>query len=149
MEEKKRGALVSACLLGIKCRYDGNHKLTKSIKDLQQTVDLIPVCPEQMGGLRTPRPTAQVEGGDGHDVLDGKAKVVEVLERGDVTREFLAGAENTLTLARFYDIKEAYLKSRSPSCGCGNIVVDGKLVEGDGVTTALLKRSGIEVFKVE
>ncbi len=149
MEKKKRSALVSACLLGIKCRYDGKHKLTKSIKDLQEKVDLIPVCPEQIGGLRTPRPAAQIEGGDGNDVLDGRAKVVEVVVRGDVTKEFLAGAENTLTLAQFYDIKEAYMKSRSPSCGCGGIMVDGKLVEGDGVTTALLKRSGIEVFKVE
>lgn len=149
MENPKEKALVSACLLGVQCRYDGGHCLADVAHELQEKYDLIPVCPEQMGGLATPRPAAQIENGDGNDVLDGSAKVVVIESGKDITAEFIRGAEGTLSLAKFYDLKLAFLKSRSPSCGCGSIVVDGKTIEGDGVTTAMLKREGIKVLSME
>ena len=149
MIEYKDKALVSACLLGVKCRYDGGHTLTDLVHELSEEVDLIPVCPEQLGGLSTPRPAAQVDRGDGTDVLDGTA-AVKTLETGrDVTDNYRRGAEAALAVARFYGATKAYLKTRSPSCGCGEITRDGERVAGDGVTTALLKREGLVVIPVE
>lgn len=149
MIEYKEKALVSACLLGVKCRYDGGHTLTDLVQELNETVDLIPVCPEQLGGLTTPRPAAQIDAGDGKDVLEGTAKVKTVEAGRDVTDNYRRGAEAALAIARFYGASKAYLKTRSPSCGCGEISRDGKRLPGDGVTTALLKREGLEVIPVE
>lgn len=149
MIEYKEKALVSACLLGVKCRYDGGHTLTDLVQELNETVDLIPVCPEQIGGLSTPRPAAQIDRGDGSDVLDGTAQVKTVESGMDVTANYRRGAEGALAIARFYGATKAFLKTRSPSCGCGVITRDGERVHGDGVTTALLKRNGIEVVPVE
>jgi uncharacterized protein YbbK (DUF523 family) len=108
---------------------------------------LIPVCPEQLGGLGTPREPMQILGGRGSEVLDGKAKVT-TRRGGDVTKNLVRGAEEVLKIVRSLDVKGAILKSRSPSCGCGKIHdgLSSRLVEGDGVTTALLKRSGIWVI---
>ncbi|MCK4452122.1 MAG: DUF523 domain-containing protein, partial [Anaerolineae bacterium] len=103
--------------------------------------------PEVAGGLPTPRPPAEIQGGDGGDVLEGRARVVNI-EGKDVTAEFLAGARKALRVAQRWDIKEAILKARSPSCGVGPIYdgsFSGRLVEGDGVTAALLEREGIIV----
>lgn len=109
------------------------------------------VCPEEDGGLGTPRPPAEIVGGDGHDVLDGKARVV-TKQGGDVTAEYVRGAELALAAARQAGATTAVLKSRSPSCGKG-CVYDGSftatLAEGDGVTAALLRRNGIEVLTDE
>ena len=144
--------LISACLLGIKCAWDGqdNYKSDKAIDFLNSEM-LMPVCPEQLGGLRTPRAPQEIQGGTGEDVLDGKCKVVNV-DGEDVTQEFITGAEETLKIARLFRIEEFIGKSRSPSCGCGQIY-DGtfsrKLIDGDGVTTALLKRNGIRVVTEE
>jgi len=144
--------LISACLLGIRCAWDGkdNYKSDKAIK-LLDSETLIPVCPEQLGGLKTPRAPQEIQGGSGEDVLDGKCKVLN--KNGeDVTREFITGAEETLKIARQFHIKEFIGKSKSPSCGCGQIY-DGtfsqKLIARDGVTTALLKRNGIRVITEE
>jgi len=144
--------LISACLLGLKCAWDGedNYRSDKAIK-LLDTETLIPVCPEQLGGLKTPRAPQEIQEGSGEDVLDGKCKVLN--KNGeDVTREFVAGAGETLRIARQFHIEEFIGKSNSPSCGCGRIY-DGtfsqKLIAADGVTTALLKRNGIGVITEE
>ncbi len=143
--------LVSACLLGTSCRYDGKSKLdVKVIKLLGKEV-LIPVCPEQMGGQPTPRPNSEIQGGDGLDVLYDKAKVIQV-DGKDITEYFMRGADEVLRLAELYNIKEAILKQRSPSCGCGQTYdgsFSGKIIKGDGVTTALLKENGIKVITEE
>ena len=144
--------LISACLLGIRCAWDGkdNYKSDKAIK-LLSSETLIPVCPEQLGGLKTPRAPQEIQGGTGGDVLDGKCRVVNK-NGDDVTREFIRGAEETLKIARQFHVEEFVAKSKSPSCGCGQIY-DGtfaqKLIHGDGVTTTLLKRNGIRIIKEE
>ena len=144
--------LISACLLGIKCTWDGkdNYRSTKAI-ELLSSEALIPVCPEQLGGLKTPRVPQEIQGGSGQDVLDKKCRVLN-RNGEDVTQEFITGAEETLKIAKLFHIKEFIGKSKSPSCGCGQIC-DGtfsqKLIDGDGVTTALLKRNGIRVISEE
>jgi uncharacterized protein YbbK (DUF523 family) len=130
--------LVSACLLGVSCRYDGKSKPHPAVLALQGQHQLIPVCGEIFGGLPTPRTPAERVGGR---VLteDGR----------DVTQEYHRGAEEVLALARRLDCKVALLKERSPSCGTGEIY-DGSftrtLTAGDGVTAELLRASGIAVF---
>jgi len=144
--------LISACLLGIKCSWDGQdiHKSDKVI-ELLNSEKLMPICPEQLGGLRTPRAPQEIQGGTGEDVLDGKCKVLNI-NGEDVTQKFIAGAVEALKIAGLFHIREFIGKSRSPSCGCGQIY-DGtfsrKLIDGDGVTTALLKRNGIRVVTEE
>jgi uncharacterized protein YbbK (DUF523 family) len=112
---------------------------------------MIPVCPEQLGGLGTPREPMRIVGGTGLDVLNGKARVVNE-SSVDVTEKMLKGAEETLKIAKIFGAKRAIFKARSPSCGCGEIR-DGaspeKLIKGDGVTTALLKKNGILVMTEE
>jgi len=133
--------LCSACLLGIKCRYDGKRKLNKKVIELLKKEILIPVCPEQLGGLPTPREPAEQ-----------KEKRVITKFGKDVTRNFERGAKQVLGLAKLYGIKEAVLKQGSPSCGCGQIydgTFSGRVIRGDGVTTAILKRNGIKVVSEE
>ncbi len=139
--------LVSACLLGRNCRYDGGHKRNEAIVALAKRQKLIPVCPEELGGLPIPRPPSEISDGDGADVLAGKARVVSKLGE-DVTPCFLSGANEVLKIAQAHNVKKAILKTRSPSCGCGEIydgTFSGKTRAGDGVTTALLKLHGVEV----
>jgi len=143
--------LVSACLVGIPCRYDGGSCPNGLLQALAMQGDILPLCPEVLGGLPTPRPPAEIQGGDGGDVVEGQAWVVNT-EGKDVTAEFLAGAQKTLRIAHRWGIKEAILKARSPSCGVGQIhdgSFSGRLVEGDGVTATLLKREGIIVKSEE
>ena len=141
--------LVSACLLGIRCSWDGTdkYKNEKVIALLKKEV-LIPICPEQLGGLGTPRIPQEIQNGTGEEVLDGKTRVKN--EAGeDVTRQFIRGAKEALRIARQYNIREFIGKSKSPSCGCGLIYdgsFTGKLIKGDGVTVALFKRNGIKVI---
>jgi len=136
---------ISACLLGLACRYDG-AQLPSCRTFKASDSKLIPLCPEQLGGLSTPRPKAQITGGDGYDVLDGKARVVTECS-SDVTAQFIRGAEETLRLCRKLGIEEVILKSKSPSCGVGKIYHGETLVDGDGVTTALLRRNGLRVIR--
>jgi uncharacterized protein YbbK (DUF523 family) len=139
--------LVSACLLGKHCRYDGSHKLNDAVVALAERQKLIPVCPEELGGLPIPRPPSEITGGDGAGVLAGKARVV-TKQGEDVTPCFLKGANEVLKIAQAHNINKAILKTRSPSCGCGEIydgTFSGKMRAGDGVTTALLKKHGVEV----
>ena len=130
--------LVSACLLGQRCRYDGKSKPHAMIDALLENCCAIPVCPEIMGGLPTPRPSAERRG----------EQVVNCAGE-DVTVQFVRGAEETLRLAKLFGCDTAILKEKSPSCGCGEIY-DGtfskSFTAGDGVTAALLKENGIRVL---
>lgn len=141
--------MVSACLLGTRCAWDekARYKNGKVIELLGKET-LIPLCPEQLGGLATPREFQEIEKGSGDDVLDGRSRVKNKIGR-DVTRQFIRGAKEALRIAKQYNIKEFIAKSRSPSCGCGSIY-DGsfskRLIKGDGVTVALFKRNGIKVI---
>jgi len=139
--------LVSACLLGRHCRYDGGHKRNEAVVALAKRQKLIPVCPEELGGLPIPRPPSEIKGGDGGDVLAGKARVV-TKQGEDVTPYLLKGAAEVLKIAQSHNVRKALFKARSPSCGCGEIYdgsFSGQTRPGDGVTTALLKHNGIEV----
>jgi len=143
--------LCSACLLGKKCRYDGRSKPNKKIIELSKKEKLIPICPEQLSGLPTPRTPSEIQGGSGEGVLDGKCKVLSK-DGEDVTKEFIKGAEEVLKRSKLTGIKEAILKQKSPYCGCGKIhngTFSDTLVEGDGVTTALLKRNKIKIISEE
>ncbi len=144
--------LVSACLLGIKCTWDGTDKYrSKKVIQLLMNEILIPVCPEQLGGLKTPRRPQEIQGGNGEGVLDGKCKVKNI-NGEDVTQQFIRGAKETLRVAKLYKVTQFVGRSRSPSCGCGQIydgTFSNRPIDGDGVTTALLKRNGIEVIGEE
>lgn len=130
--------LVSACLLGVNCRYDGTGKLEESIKDLMKQHNLIPVCPEIYGGLQTPRePAERVK-----NKIFTKCGV-------DVTDNYQRGAKEILKFAELYDCKYAILKERSPSCGYGKIydgTFNGKLIEGNGILAELLAVHGITIL---
>jgi len=144
--------LVSACLLGMKCNWSGDDKYrNERAIELSEVEPLIPVCPEQLGGLSTPRAPQEIQGGTGEDVLNGKCKVMNKDEK-DVTGQFIRGAEETLKIAKQLKAKEFVAKSGSPSCGFGQIY-DGsfssRLIDGNGVTTALLRRSGIKIIAEE
>ena len=142
--------LVSACLLGVNCRYDGGNSRNENAVKRHKLEEFVPVCPEEAGGLPTPRPPVEIVGGDGNDVLDGKAKVMTA-DGEDKTEAFLKGAQHALKLAQSQGATRVVLKSKSPSCGCGTIydgTFSGTLIVGDGVTAALLKRHGIEVISI-
>lgn len=133
--------LCSACLLGIRCRYDGKSKPDKRIIGLSRKEALIPVCPEQLGGLSTPRENSEIKG-----------KRVITASGKDKTENMKKGAEETLKIAKLFNIKQAILKQKSPSCGCGKIydgTFSGKIIKGDGVTAALLKKNKIKVISEE
>ena len=130
--------LVSACLAGFPCRWDRNSTPDLCVMELVKTGQAIPVCPEQLGGLPTPRPPAERQG-DRVLTKDG----------GDVTYQFQRGAEIVLAIAQEFGCRKAILKSCSPSCGKA-IIYDGsfmgKLIQGNGLTAELLMQHGIEVF---
>ena len=130
--------LVSACLLGAACKYSGGDNFCPKVAALAETYPLVPVCPEQLGGLPTPR-----------EPSERQSDAVVMKSGADVTAQYKRGAEQALHLARVFGCKKAVLKERSPSCGAGEIydgTFSGKLTPGDGVTAALLKANGIEVF---
>jgi uncharacterized protein YbbK (DUF523 family) len=135
----KEKLLVSACLLGENCKYSGGNNYSPAAAALAERFELIPVCPEQLGGLPTPRVPAE-RVGDRVLTRDG----------ADVTDAYRLGAEKTLETALANGVKRAALQERSPSCGCGAIydgTFSGRLVPGDGVTAALLREHGIEIIK--
>ena len=137
---KRRYMLVSACLLGLPCRYDGKEKAHPAVRSLLEREDLtlIPVCPEQLGGLPTPRPPSERRG-----------ERVITRTGADVTEQYRRGAQQTLRLAQLYGCDCAVLTERSPSCGSGRIYdgsFSGTLTDGDGVTAELLRQHGIAVW---
>jgi uncharacterized protein YbbK (DUF523 family) len=145
--------LISACLLGVECNHEGRGSHRAVVEELAERYRLIPVCPEVLGGLPTPRAAAELVGGDGVDVLagDGGARVVNI-EGEDVTAAYRRGAEAAVTIARSVGATRAVLKARSPSCG-SSAVYDGTfsrhLVPGRGVTAAALAAAGLEVGSEE
>lgn len=143
--------LVSACLLGIKAKYDGSKNSVDRLIALCPSGLIVPACPEQLGGSPTPRPPAEIKGGSGADVLAGLSRVY-TNEGEDVTALFIEGAREVLDLCRRFRVKAAILKERSPSCGC-NLIYDGTFqgvrINGQGVTAALLASGGIPVYSEE
>lgn len=132
--------LVSACLAGVECRYDCKAKTKEHIKKLVDTGEAIAVCPEELGGLPTPRPPAEEKNG----------KII-TNEGNDVTHEYDKGAKEAFKLISKHSIKEVYLKSKSPMCGIDEIydgTHTGNLKKGDGVFAKLLRQLGIKLNKV-
>jgi uncharacterized protein YbbK (DUF523 family) len=140
--------IVSACLLGTKCRYDGEGRSDESALSMIPRETLIPVCPEQLGGLSTPRPPSEIVKGNGLDVLNGTATVIDS-EEHDVTASFLQGAREAIRIAKLFNIRVAIMKEKSPSCGVFHIKQKGKRADGPGVTSALFVQNGIEVISSE
>ena len=129
--------LVSACLLGLPVRYDGASKVCERVLSLLSRHTLIPVCPEQLGGLPTPRPRSEIRNG----------RVFNELGE-DVTENFVRGATATLEMAKLLKVDLAVMKSKSPSCGVGRVYdgsFSGRVVEGNGVTSDLLIKNGFVV----
>jgi uncharacterized protein YbbK (DUF523 family) len=129
--------IVSACLAGVACRYDGGSKPCEKVMRWVAKGEAIPLCPEQLGGLTTPRASAEITGN-------------RVIRKNgvDVTDAFTRGAQEALKIARLVATKTAILKARSPSCGCGKIYdgsFTGRLVDGNGVFAEVCKKAGIEV----
>ncbi len=134
----KNPLLISACFLGIACRYDGKSKEYSFVQELAEKYTLIPICPEQLGGLKTPRFPAEIQAGK-----------VCTIQGKDCTKEFIQGAVASVAIAKLTDAKVALMKSNSPSCGCGE-VYDGtfqkKLLQGNGITSQAFLDEGIRVF---
>lgn len=135
--------LVSSCLAGVNCRYDGSNSVNKYIAKLVKEGEAIAVCPEQLAGLSTPRPCCEI-------IIDENSNKRVVSKDGkDLTKNFIEGAEKTLGIIKAAGIKKAILQSRSPSCGCGLIydgTFSGKLIEGNGLVAELLMKNEIEVY---
>lgn len=143
--------LISSCLVGVCATWRGGHNYGQPFEELVKAGRAIPVCPEQLGGLPTPRPPAEIVGGTGADVLDGTARVI-TCDGQDVTEAYLRGASEVLRLAQITGARRVILKEKSPSCG-SRWIYDGSFCAtirpGEGVSTALLRRNGIEVISDE
>lgn len=139
--------VVSACLAGVPCRYDGGAVTDVGVAQAVADGTAGPLCAELLGGLPAPRPSAEIVGGDGYDVLDGRARVVDSGGR-DVTDAYVAGALAVADRAVALGARRAILQERSPSCGLGRVydgTFSGVLVDGVGVTAAALRRRGVVV----
>lgn len=136
--------LVSACLAGLNTRYDGTSCCNKHFQRLVAQGKALPVCPEQLGGLPTPREPIEFVGGDGEGLLKGTTKAIGKSGK-DYTDNLLKGANEVLKLTAMLKTKEAFLKNGSPSCGCSYIKVGNKRIRGKGVTAAALLKAGIRV----
>jgi uncharacterized protein YbbK (DUF523 family) len=130
--------LISACLLGIPCRWHGRRPVFRDalLERLKKSFVLVPLCPEQLGGMPTPCTGEMLRGGTGADVLDGRLRIVAPETGEDVTDFHMKGAQYALEIAQAIGARSAYLKGGSPSC------------DRDGVTGELLRRAGIEVIRV-
>ncbi len=134
--------LISACLLGINCKYNGESNYNQRIVDLTKDEKVIPVCPEQLGGLTTPRLPCEIV------ILNGERRVIRN-DGIDVTEAFQKGAEETLKIAKMFNENIAVLKTKSPSCGSCQIydgTFSGRVIEGSGLTAELLTDNHIRVF---
>ena len=140
--------LVSACLLGINCNYNGDNNKNDEVVEYLRDKQFIIICPEQLGGMSTPREPSEIVRLDGEAVIKDQTSVISN-KRLDVTTKFKKGAQESLKIAQIYNCKEAILKEGSPSCG-SNYIYDGtfsgKKIDGVGVTTALLRSKGIKVM---
>jgi uncharacterized protein YbbK (DUF523 family) len=148
---RKPVIMMSACLLGEACRYDGTAKSSPKLIAGLSDFELAPFCPEKSGGLPIPRPPAEIQNGDGAAVLAGQAKVIDS-SGSDCTAAFVAGAKKTLAMAEKLQPVLVVGKAKSPSCGVGRIYdgsFSGTLRSGDGVTMALLREAGLAVCTEE
>lgn len=140
--------IVSACLCGINCKYNGFNNFREDIVNLAKRYQLLPICPEQLGGMPTPRDPHEITGGTGKEVLRGKANVISKYGK-DSTLYFIKGAEEALRIAKMFNIKDAVLKAKSPSCGL-NSIYDGSFSggkkEGNGVMAELFLQNGINIY---
>lgn len=143
--------IVSSCLAGMKVRYNGTDCLDETVQKLLDEKKAVAVCPELLGGFQTPREPAEIVGGEGMDVLEGKARVIDRSGR-DVTEMYIKGAFETLQLAREWGAATVVLKENSPSCG-SSMIYNGEFagfkIPGQGVTAALLRKNGIDVISEE
>ena len=140
--------LVSACLLGLRTRWDGEARRSEAVVELTRGRRVIPICPEQLGGLPTPRAPAEISEGEGGDVLDGRARVIA--DGGaDVTECHLRGARESLKLAELLSARRAILKEGSPACGASRIKRAGRDLPGMGVTAALLQSKGVRLEGID
>ncbi|MBU5247447.1 DUF523 domain-containing protein [Bacillus halotolerans] len=140
--------LVSSCLGGIECRYNGSHAASEKIRKLIEKKQAVMACPELLGGFSTPREPAEIIGGTGEDVLSGAAKII-TSSGEDVTDLYMKGAAQTLAYAKEINASAVILKENSPSCGSNFIYngsFSGKKIAGNGVTAALLKQAGYRVI---
>jgi uncharacterized protein YbbK (DUF523 family) len=137
----KEKILVSACLLGTNCKYSGGNNYSEEVMEYLKDYEIIPICPEQLGGLPTPRPASEIIGD----------KVINN-EGTDVTSNYQKGAEEALKIAKLLGIKKALLKAKSPSCGNGKIydgTFSGTVIDGYGVTATLLKNNNVDLYTEE
>ncbi|WP_321282228.1 DUF523 domain-containing protein [Marinifilum fragile] len=133
--------IVSSCLAGIKCRYDGNDNLVPEIKELVLSGKAIALCPEELGGLSTPRTPCEI-------VKEDNQLKVMTKDRVDCTSQFLLGAEKVAEIAKILECKQAILKANSPSCGCGMIYdgsFTGNKIKGNGLTAEQLLKQGVQI----
>ncbi len=150
-ENKQYEYVISACLLGIPCRWNNKGKLRQEALNAFYGGRALLVCPEIMAGLPTPRPACEITGGDGHDVIESHAQVVDK-DGNDYTEQFLKGAKQAVDLVKQLCIRKAILKSGSPTCGAGSIYngdFTGKKKDGVGVFAALLHNEGIETVELD
>lgn len=138
---KMETIIVSACLLGDKCRYDGKDNYNDKVKFLKVHFNVVPICPEVFGGLKTPRTPSEIKN---NAVIDKNGR--------DVTRYFQKGADDVLNIVRYLHIKKAVLVDKSPSCGVYKIH-NGKfndgLIDGEGFTTKILKKNGVSCYTID
>lgn len=137
--------LVSACLAGLNTRYDATDCCDDHLKSLLAQGRVIPVCPEQLGGLPTPREPMEIVGGDGKALLEGKARAIGRSSGRDFTENLIRGAEEVLKIVTLLKPELVVFKDGSPSCGCSYIKSNNKRVSGVGVTTAALLKKGLKV----
>ncbi len=145
--QKRFPIMISACLLGISCRYDGRQATCSALVNYVSSVSFIPFCAEQLGGLSTPRPPAKIMGGDGRDVISGNGRLLDAVG-DDVTEAFKKGAKEALNLASLSGTSLAIMKDRSPSCGLHTPFCDKVTGSGIGVTAALFESNGIKIFEL-
>lgn len=142
--------LVSACLAGFNTRYDSTNCGHSEIIELVASGKAIPLCPEQLGGLPTPRPAISFVNGDGNELIKGAGGVNAIGVDGiNYSQNLLNGANEVLRIAKMFNIKKAILRDGSPSCGVSKVWVNSEKVEGCGVTTALVKKNGIMIEAME
>lgn len=141
--------LVSACLLGERCRYDGRDQRSDRVLAALDGKSVVPVCPEAAAGMGIPRPPVQLRGGDGAEVLRGTAAATDRDSGEDRTAAFRQGAACAVEAAHRFGATVAILKERSPSCGSRQVWVDGELSKGRGVAAAALIEAGISVVSDE
>lgn len=143
-DSKDKVILVSACLLGVACRYNGTSRKHDDVISMLEGKRFVPICPESLSGLPVPREPAEFDKGDGTTLKSGRTRII-MRDGTDVTREFMRGATETLKIVRLVGAHEAILKDRSPSCGVHQVYNKGKLVTGIGCLTAMLIEQGIHV----